>query len=171
MAAPGRVKSGSLGPSEEEFESQTVSAFGEAFNNIAIHGYPAGPPGDVDIEIESDEDGISIRVMDTGCSFDLASVESPQFDELPESGMGLFIIKSFMDEVDYCPGSPNVLRLAKRREGGSCIDDGDGAGNGEESPTDADFADTPDRGRTSSFRMRSASESSAARAAGGTKIQ
>ena len=34
-------------------------------------------------------------------------------DGLPESGMGLFIIRSFMDEVVYEPGSPNVLRIAK----------------------------------------------------------
>jgi hypothetical protein len=29
--------------------------------------------------------------------------------------MGLFIIRSFMDEVDYQAGPPNVLRMVKRR--------------------------------------------------------
>jgi len=111
--------------SDEEFEAQTLSAFGEAFNNIAIHGYRSGPPGNVDIEIESDEEGIVIRLIDTGSSFDPNCVAVPDMADLPESGMGLFIINSFMDEVDYSPGKPNVLRLAKRREGRTRLGDGD----------------------------------------------
>lgn len=114
----------------EEFEAQTLSAFGEAFNNIAIHGYRGGTPGDVDIEIETDEEGIVIRLMDTGSSFDPNCVAVPDMADLPESGMGLFIINSFMDEVDYRPGRPNVLRLAKRRDGRARL--GDGAGDGED---------------------------------------
>lgn len=112
---------------EAEFEAQTLSAFGEAFNNIAIHGYRSGPPGDVDIEIEADEGGITIRLIDSGASFDPTTVAVPDMTALPESGMGLFIIHSFMDEVDYSPGSPNVLRLVKRRD-----PRGRGAGDGDE---------------------------------------
>ncbi|WP_437600848.1 ATP-binding protein [Sorangium sp. So ce590] len=170
MATPGRVEGGSPGMTQEDFEDQTVSAFGEAFNNIAIHGYRDGPPGDVDIEIESGADGIIIRLMDTGRSFDPAAIDNPPIDDLPESGMGLFIIKSFMDEVDYCPGSPNVLRLVKRREGSSCIAGDDSEGSSEQEHSDADFAGATGH-RTSSFRMRSVSRLGAARAAGGIKIQ
>jgi len=112
------------------FDEEVVSAFGEAFNNIAIHGYRGGPPGEVDIEIESDEGGIVIRLMDTGSSFDPNCVAVPDMADLPESGMGLFIITSFMDEVDYRPGRPNVLRLVKRREGRARL--GGGAGDGED---------------------------------------
>lgn len=115
---------------EAEFEAQTLSAFGEAFNNVAIHGYRSGPlgdVGDVDIEIEADEGGITIRLLDSGASFDPTAVAVPDMTALPESGMGLFIIHSFMDEVDYSPGSPNVLRLVKRRD-----PRGRGAGDGDE---------------------------------------
>ena len=42
---------------------------------------------------------------------------SPDLDALPESGMGIYIIKSFMDEVTYRssdrPGAPNVLSMTK----------------------------------------------------------
>ena len=38
---------------------------------------------------------------------------SGSLDALPESGLGLFIIRSFMDEVKYVPGSPNVLSMTK----------------------------------------------------------
>jgi serine/threonine-protein kinase RsbW len=54
-------------------------------------------------------------MTDTGQSFDPDTIGPPELDELPEGGMGLFIMRSFMDEVDYHPGPPNVLRLKKRR--------------------------------------------------------
>jgi serine/threonine-protein kinase RsbW len=96
-------------------EAQTVSALGEAFNNIAIHGYAGRPPGDVVVEISWTRDEIVMQISDDGHSFDPELVELPDLDALPEGGMGLFIIRSFMDEVDYQAGPPNVLRLVKRR--------------------------------------------------------
>jgi serine/threonine-protein kinase RsbW len=105
-------------PKEDEFDAQAVSAVGEAFNNIAIHGYAGGGSGDVDIEVDSDGIEVVIRLMDTGRSFDPSTVPVPDLDELPECGMGLFIMNSFMDEVRYTPGSdgkPNVLCMTKRR--------------------------------------------------------
>jgi len=96
-------------------EAQTVSALGEAFNNIAIHSYANRPPGDVVVEISWTRDEIVMQITDDGQSFDPEQVELPDLDALPEGGMGLFIIRSFMDEVDYQAGPPNVLRLVKRR--------------------------------------------------------
>ncbi len=106
----------------EEFDAQVVSAIGEAFNNIAIHGYGGGKVGDVQIEIGPIQDGIELCMMDHGVTFDLSLAEptrpSSEPDQLPESGMGLFIIRSFMDTVAYRAGAgpeqPNVLRLTKR---------------------------------------------------------
>lgn len=99
----------------DSLEAQTVSAVGEAFNNIAIHSYAAGPAGDVVMEISWTRDEIVMQITDDGQSFDPEQVELPDLDALPEGGMGLFIIRSFMDEVDYQAGPPNVLRLVKRR--------------------------------------------------------
>ena len=95
-----------------EFDHQVVSAFGEAFNNAAIHSY-RGESGDVDMEIDVGEDRITIRMRDWGPSFLLDDVPTPDLDALPESGLGLFIIRSFMDDVQYRPGSPNVLSMTK----------------------------------------------------------
>jgi serine/threonine-protein kinase RsbW len=103
------------GPGDRAFIDQVVSAFGEAFNNTAIHSY--GDPtatGDVEIEIEVGDTFITIRLLDYGRSYDMSSVPVPDLDTLPESGMGLFIIRSFMDEVNYVPGAPNVLSMTKR---------------------------------------------------------
>src|SRR5438067_1198360 len=79
---------------DKVFTDQVVSAFGEAFNNAAIHSYRGNSSGDVDIEIEIGDDFITIRVLDYGNSYDFLSVPQPDLDNLPESGMGIFIIRS-----------------------------------------------------------------------------
>lgn len=109
-AAPREAASG---PATEEFDAQVVSAFGEAFNNIAIHGYRGVTPGEVSVEIEADAGRFVIRIRDHGATYQFPDeVAAPE--ALPERGMGLFIIRSFMDEVVYEPGPPNVLTMSKR---------------------------------------------------------
>jgi serine/threonine-protein kinase RsbW len=100
------------GPAWNEFRMQVVSAVGEAFNNIVLHGYEGRGDGEIEIEIRATLDRITIAMRDYGSSFDPTTVPLPDFDALPESGWGLFIIRAFMD-ISYTPGSPNVLTLSK----------------------------------------------------------
>ena len=53
-----------------------------------------------------------VELRDYGESFDLDAVATPDLDQLPESGLGIFIIKAFMT-IRYLPGHPNVLTLSK----------------------------------------------------------
>jgi serine/threonine-protein kinase RsbW len=106
------------GTRDDQFETQLVSAVGEAFNNIALHAYGAAATGRVEIEITPLSDRLTIVLRDTGKSFDPGSVPPPDLEGLPESGMGLFIIRSFVDLVEYeagRDGAPNLLRLVKVR--------------------------------------------------------
>jgi len=84
---------------------------GEAYNNIALHGYAGREPGTIRMEIEQGSDWIRVVLTDTGASFDPAGARPPDLDALPESGLGVFIMRSFVDEVTYVPGPPNVLTL------------------------------------------------------------
>lgn len=101
----------------DEFVMQVVSAFSEAFNNLALHGY-GGCQGRIDIAVfpQAQPDGSSavvVEITDTGAAFDpSAYMKLP--DELPERGMGLFIIRSFIDEIRYKSGPPHTLTLVKR---------------------------------------------------------
>jgi serine/threonine-protein kinase RsbW len=105
-----------------ELDDELLSAFSEAFNNVAIHGY-CERQGEVRVEIEPEHDGITIRLYDTGRSFDPDEIGKPPVEELPESGMGLYIIHSFMDVVSYHPGdpprTPNLLVMHKRLRRGA----------------------------------------------------
>lgn len=100
---------------DPNFEPEVVSAFGEAFNNVAVHGYRDLPAAPVQIEVGWDSERLVITMIDTGRTFDPDTVAPPNLDDLPESGMGIFIMKACMDEVEYRPGPPNVLRLVKVR--------------------------------------------------------
>lgn len=100
---------------------QVVSAVGEAFNNIVLHGY-ANPQAReqfgeqqarIDLRIQTRRGHIRIELRDWGSGFDPKRVPLPTFDTLPESGLGLYIVQSFMD-MTYRSGRPNLLTLSKR---------------------------------------------------------
>ncbi|MFO0550472.1 MAG: ATP-binding protein [Polyangiaceae bacterium] len=115
---PGAEVTGRPSGDLDEFGSQVVSAFSEAFNNLALHGYAGVPRGRIEIEVTTrlEETGLElfiVRLTDTGHVFDPAGyLDMPE--ELPERGMGLFIMRSFLDEIRYQGGPPNVLTLIKR---------------------------------------------------------
>jgi anti-sigma regulatory factor (Ser/Thr protein kinase) len=96
-----------------DFRIQVVSALGEAFNNIVLHGYAGRRDGLIKLRIEPRPGELKVEVRDWGKSFDPGSVPAPDLEGLPESGLGLYIIHSFM-EVSYSAGRPNILSLYKK---------------------------------------------------------
>lgn len=95
---------------------QVVSAFNEAFNNLCRYAYGGHGQGEIEILLEIYPDELVIELRDEGRIFDFDSVEMPDLLEMPESGLGIFIIRSFMTEVEYRPGTDgakNVLRMVR----------------------------------------------------------
>jgi serine/threonine-protein kinase RsbW len=103
------------GPDWQDFQAQVVSAVSEAFNNLVLHGYRGRRDGRVDILFRPGNDQIQIELRDWGKGFDPAAVPAPELDQLPESGLGLFIMQSFMG-MKYRRGRPNLLTLSKKLE-------------------------------------------------------
>ncbi|HJX52347.1 MAG TPA: ATP-binding protein [Polyangia bacterium] len=103
------------------FSQHVVSAVGEAFNNIALHSYRDRPPDVVRLRMTIEPGVLHLTMEDYGVSFDPLTACVPDLEALPESGMGIFIMRSLMDEVTYQPGRPNVLSLRKRI--GTCPSD------------------------------------------------
>ena len=46
------------------------------------------------------ENGLTIEIIDRGKGYDVDSVDKPNLEEPKESGLGLFIIQSLMDDVE-----------------------------------------------------------------------
>ena len=99
---------------DRRFRDEMTTAFGEAFNNIVIHGYSGRTDGMVEVEAELSPEQITIRLIDTGLEVDFSSVARPDLDSMPEGGMGVFMIHALVDEVEYHGGAVNVLSLTKR---------------------------------------------------------
>ena len=97
----------------DEFMNHVLSAVGEAFNNIAFHCYRDRSSDIARIRLTMDATAVHLRIEDYGRSFDPLSICLPDLDSLPESGLGIYIMRSLMDEVSYQAGCPNVLNLSK----------------------------------------------------------
>jgi serine/threonine-protein kinase RsbW len=120
----------------EEIGHRVISSFVEAFNNAVIHAYRGLEPGAVEVEMEVHENLLRVKICDRGRSFVPERVPEPDLDALPEGGLGLFIIRNFMDDVHYGRvGETNVLTMEKRLQPGLDPPSGRGpplVGNGEQ---------------------------------------
>ena len=99
---------------DRDFRNAITTAFGEAFNNVVIHGYRNRTDGMLDVEAELGSDHMTLRLIDDGVQADLSSVTPPDLSTLPEGGLGIFMIHALVDEVVYNSGPRNVLSLTKR---------------------------------------------------------
>lgn len=101
---------------DEERDSIAI-AVTEAVNNAIIHGNKRDPKKSVYVHIKVYEEAIEITVRDEGNGFNPDKVADPLAPEniLKESGRGVFILKSLMDEVvfDFASGG-TALTMRKR---------------------------------------------------------
>lgn len=105
--------------------AQIELAVVEASNNIVEHAY-SNVQGDIALDVEIGEKKIVIALHDTGETMPTASQQSANLDfdpmnldDLPEGGMGLFLMTSIMDERAYTSANGrNTLTLTKLLRGG-----------------------------------------------------
>jgi anti-sigma regulatory factor (Ser/Thr protein kinase) len=95
-------------------------AVDEACANVMEHAYDEDSTKEVSIRAIVDDNSVQIEVIDTGKGFDPAAVEQLKLEELVSErrtgGLGMRLMKSFMDEVHYemQPGVKNELKMVKR---------------------------------------------------------
>lgn len=86
----------------EEIDDIKVS-IGEACTNIIKHGLVEGRDS-FNIEYTISEDKLTVSIRDHGDGFDTSKIKEPKIDDniekIDDSGLGIFIIKSLMDEVE-----------------------------------------------------------------------
>ncbi len=86
----------------------------EAVVNAVLHGNAYDPKKKVSVSYEANGDALVIRIADQGGGLDPETVPDPLAPEnlLKQSGRGIFLIRSFMDEVrfrDLTPGTEITL--------------------------------------------------------------
>ena len=110
-----------LGFSEEEV-LQISMAVREAAVNAGLHGNAYDPAKKVTLELERTSSGMMITIRDQGKGLDPALVPDPLAPEnlLKTSGRGIFLMRSFMDEVEIHPSQTGTeLKLIKHVHGSS----------------------------------------------------
>lgn len=88
-------------------------AVGEACNNAVLH---SGNSPTYQLELKNMESSLIIEVKDSGRGFDREAYKSPELDELQENGLGLFIIKSLMDDVEIQTFEGNGTKIIMSKD-------------------------------------------------------
>jgi len=80
-----------------------VLSFSEAVSNSIVHGNKLDKTKKVFIKVTVDNEKMSISIKDEGPGFELKSVPDPTKPEniLKDSGRGIHIMKSFVDNLHY----------------------------------------------------------------------
>jgi phosphoserine phosphatase RsbU/P len=107
----------------EELVFDLRLALEEAVTNVIRHGYGGREDGEIRIGFHVTPEAITVTVEDDAPPFDPRERPDPPLPpEGPDaSGVGVYLIKRVMDEVDYRRnGSRNVLTLTKRIGRATC---------------------------------------------------
>jgi len=104
---------------KEETQEQIALAVDEACTNVIKHAHHHDAQRLIDIQIQTDTNKMKIIITDKGRGFDITKLKDPnvkQFiKESRHGGLGIYLIKTLMDEVDYefKPGIKNQVQLTK----------------------------------------------------------
>jgi serine/threonine-protein kinase RsbW len=106
------VISNTVGFDIEDIDDIKV-AVGEACNNAVLHGKSEEEVYEIAFKLSDEK--IHIEVKDNGIGFDEEKYEEPDLENLKGNGLGIYIMKSLMDEVDIIANNKEgtVLKLVK----------------------------------------------------------
>ena len=107
---------------DEDVVMQISMAVREAAVNAVLHGNAYDPEKKVKLDFERTGNDLVITIRDQGKGLDLAKIPDPLAPEnlLKTSGRGIFLIRSFMDEVQILPSQTGTeIKLVKHVHGPS----------------------------------------------------
>ncbi|MCI0496581.1 ATP-binding protein [candidate division KSB1 bacterium] len=96
------------------------TAIVEACTNVVKHAYKFDATQKIEIDIELNSNKIKFTITDEGRTFDPSHAKPFEFDpadieNLPEGGMGIYIFKSVMNDIQYVTQSgKNQLKMIKQ---------------------------------------------------------
>ena len=99
---------------------QIAMAVREAAVNAVLHGNAYDPAKKVNLDFERTGDDLVITIRDQGKGLDPSKIPDPLAPEnlLKTSGRGIFLIRSFMDDVQINPSTSGTeIKLIKHVHG------------------------------------------------------
>ena len=90
-------------------------AVDEALANVMRHAYGGAPDQRIEIEIDTvtldNGEGIRIIIRDFGGQVDPARIEGRSLDDVRPGGLGVHIMRSVMDQMQYEPVKTGGMKL------------------------------------------------------------
>lgn len=111
----------SAGLSSEQIDD-VILAVDEACTNVIKHAYKFDPDKDILIEVSFNGSFFTVTITDNGIAFNPDLIPSPDLkkyhDERRVGGLGMYLMKTLMDEVAYTsePGKYNKVSLRKKKK-------------------------------------------------------
>ena len=102
----------------EEERNKISIAVREAAVNAVLHGNQYDPSKKVTVAFDTTGESLLISIADQGAGLDPASIPDPLAPEnlLKQSGRGIFLIRTFMDDVRFRTLTPGTeVTLIKHR--------------------------------------------------------
>jgi serine/threonine-protein kinase RsbW len=99
---------------------QIAMAVREVVVNAVLHGNAYDPGKKVSLDFETTSNDLVITIRDQGKGLDLDKIPDPLSPDnlLKTSGRGIFLIRSFMDEVEIRPSKTGTeIKLVKHVHG------------------------------------------------------
>ena len=96
-----------------------ILAVDEACTNVIKHAYKYSPEGNITVKLKSGKKKLSITIIDEGGHFDPQRIPEPDLEKMQHErrggGLGIFLMKKLMDEVEYSnlAGNRNKVVLVK----------------------------------------------------------
>ncbi|HXV28664.1 MAG TPA: ATP-binding protein [bacterium] len=101
----------------QKLSGEILVAVQEALTNIIRHAY-GGKQGKIGISYEDDGERVEIILRDQGQPFDAEKIPPPELPPKKAGGLGLHLIKTLMDQVEYdADREGNVIRMVKFKKG------------------------------------------------------
>jgi serine/threonine-protein kinase RsbW len=104
-------------PKEEQ--ANLLLAVGELCANSIQHAYEGKGGQPIQVSVRSSADSLVIEVEDFGKPFDAELYESPDLESLPDSGYGLYLVRSIADSlsIDVARERGTRWTMVKYRQG------------------------------------------------------
>lgn len=102
-------------------QESIVVAMGEAVTNSIRHSYLNEGGHKIRVQAEDQSDRVIFKIRDFGRRIDLTKLKTPTIPPEKPGGLGVYFMKTIMDELQYNTALPegNELTLIKYKKGAS----------------------------------------------------